>query len=95
MIAQLKKPVNLSVRWPRLMSYYSKTDNKEYIILAPGSDDNKPLYRYDFNTNRWDPFTQYPTGIIATFALAAIDEAHDLLYVFGMIYLKASDVSLP
>ena len=78
----LKPPPSCLYSCPKMMYYYSKQDNKDYMILTPHSENSRKCSKYDFEKDEWIiGFTKYPQGIDPDCHSAAIDEEKDLLYI--------------
>ena len=82
-LVSLSPPPSINIDYSKLQYYHSKKNNKEYIIFAPHTNSNLPLYRYNFNTNKWDKFTKYPNQIISMCSILSIDQINHLLYISG------------
>ena len=63
------------------ISYISKQDNKEYIILAYAGEEKLPIQRFDVTENKWEALSEYPEGFNPQFSIATIDEQNELLYI--------------
>ena len=75
-------PLKCNRSCPDMMYYYSKKDRQDYIILTPHQDDSDgECYKYNFETNEWRWFTEYPNSIRPMAHSAAIDEENDILYI--------------
>eukprot|EP01084_Bolivina_argentea_P108561 194014_1 len=77
----LEPPCKLTKSSPVCMYYYSKHDQKEYIVLTPSSEDTNKCYKYDILKNEWIHFCTYPDTIKAVCHSAAIDQETEILYI--------------
>ena len=80
-IIELELPPTTTVRYPHPQYYYSKQEQKGYIILAPGGKDSSQIYRYDFVANKWEAFVNYPDNAAPRCSILSIDQKNDILYL--------------
>ena len=82
-VIDLELPPSVSLNYNKGRKYYySKKEQKEYIMFAPYSQSCSPLYRYDFSIDKWEPFTNYPMGIKVSCALLTVDNVNNCMYIF-------------
>eukprot|EP01083_Nonionella_stella_P152619 489494_1 len=77
----LQPAPKLDTSCPKCVYYYSKQEDKEYIILTPTIDDTDKCFKYDIAKNQWIHFTTYPDGLKPECHVSTIDEENNLLYV--------------
>eukprot|EP01083_Nonionella_stella_P254744 875078_1 len=66
---------------PDPIYYYSKKEDKEYIILTPHIYDTNKCFKYDIVEDEWIHFATYPQGLKPECHTSTMDEENDLLYL--------------
>eukprot|EP01083_Nonionella_stella_P314281 1131636_1 len=71
---------------PNPLYYYSKKEDKEYIILTPDIRDTNKCFKYDIVEDEWVHFATYPQGLTPQCHTSTMDEENDLLYLTHGLY---------
>ena len=84
-IRKLRKPPATNVKYP-CPKYWCSSGSagstpKDYFILASGGEDSLGVLAYDFDTDKWLTWCDYPENVNPECAIATIDHENDLLFL--------------